>query len=144
MLPAYVIWLVLTVAFAVVEAATLGLTSIWFALGSLAAMLCSLLHAPLWLQILVFVAVSAVAVWLTRDLAQERFNRSRQPTNADRIIGRQGQVLEEIDNARGAGLVRVDGAVWTARSADGQCIPAGSSVTIRAIEGVKVLVTPQA
>ncbi len=141
MAPVFILWLALAIIFAIVEAATLGLTSIWFALGALVSMTCALVGVPLWLQIVVFVLVSGGAVWFTRDLARS-FNKKRQPTNADRIIGHLGQVLEEIDNARGAGAVRVDGAVWTARSVDGQMIPTGAQVTVCAIEGVKVMVAP--
>lgn len=142
MIPAYLIWLALVVAFGIAEAATLGLTSIWFAVGALAAMVSAVCHAPLWLQIALFVAVSGVAVWLTREKAQARFNQNREKTNADRIIGHIGVVQEAIDNQIPTGTVKVDGSLWTARSISGEAIPAGAEVTIRAIEGVKVLVTP--
>ena len=141
-MPVYLIWLALVVVFGITEAATLGLTSIWFAVGALAAMMCALCHGPLWLQIALFVAVWALCLWLTREKVQARFNKSREKTNADRIIGCRGQVLEDIDNVRSAGTVKVDGKIWTARSAGGDPIPAGTEVTIQAIEGVKVLVTP--
>lgn len=140
--PDYLIWLALAIVFGIVEAATLGLTSIWFAVGALAAMVCALCHAPLWLQIAVFVAVSAAAVWLTRKKAQALFNKEREKTNADRIIGHVGVVQEAIDNQLSTGIVKVEGSLWTARSVSGKPIPAGAEVVIRSIEGVKVLVTP--
>lgn len=142
MIPVYIFWLALVIAFGIAEAATLGLTSIWFAVGALAAMVFALFQAHLLVQIAVFVLVSALCLWLTRKKVQARFNKSRQPTNADRILGQQGRVLEAIDNSCAAGAVKVDGKVWSARSAGGQPIPAGAVVTIRSIEGVKVLVTP--
>ena len=144
MIPAYVYWLGLVILFGIAEAATLGLTSIWFALGALAAMTVAIFDGAVLLQIAVFVVVSGVALWLwfTRGWGQKRFNENRQPTNADRILGQRGYVLEEIDNQLGLGTVKVDGKIWTARSVSGKNIPAGSTVTIRAIEGVKVLVTP--
>jgi len=120
----------------------MGLTSIWFAVGALAAMVSAVCHAPLGLQIVVFVAVSAVAVWLTRGKVQKRFNENREATNADRIIGHVGVVQEAIDNREAVGLVKVDGTLWSARSLTDQPIPAGAEVVIRSIEGVKVLVTP--
>ena len=142
MLPAYIYWLALVILFGIAEAATLGLTSIWFALGALGAMLTALLGGPLPVQIAVFVILSAVTVWLTRGWGQKRFNESREPTNADRILGQRCCVLEDIDNDRGTGAVKADGKMWTARSVTGAVIPAGSTVTVRSIEGVKVLVTP--
>lgn len=143
MLPAYLLWLAAAVLFAVIEAATLGLTSVWFALGALAAMVCALLHLPFWTQLAAFVLVAAVTVWFVSSRVRTRFNRSRKPTNADRIIGRAGVVEETIDNPASRGVARVDGVLWTARSLDGAPIPAGTVVTVRAIEGVKALVAPK-
>ena len=144
MIPAYVYWLGLVILFGIAEAATLGLTSIWFALGALGGMAVAIFEGPVLLQIAVFVVISGVALWLwlTRGWGQKRFNENRQPTNADRILGQQGFVLEEIDNQKGLGAVKVDGKIWTARSVSGKTIPAGSIVIIRSIDGVKVYVTP--
>lgn len=142
MFPAYLFWLIVVIAFGIVEAATLGLTSVWFAVGALAAMVCALCRGPLWLQIVLFVAVSVGCLVFTRKKVQSRFNENRQKTNADRIIGHRGVVLEEIDDRRAVGTVKVDGSIWSARSKSGAGIPAGAEVIIQAIEGVKVLVTP--
>ncbi len=141
-IPDYLLWLGLVIVFGIVEAATMGLTSIWFAVGALAAMLSAVCRAPLGLQIAVFVAVSAAAVWLTRGKVQNQFNQGREATNADRILGHVGVVQEGIDNQMAVGLVKVDGTLWTARSVSGDPIPAGTEVIITAIEGVKVLVEP--
>lgn len=141
-IPDYLLWLGLVIVFGIVEAATMGLTSIWFALGALAAMVSAVCHAPLGWQIAVFVVVSGVAVWFTRGKVQKQFNRGREATNADRIIGHVGVVQETIDNREAVGLVKVDGTPWSARSLTDQPIPAGAEVVIRSIEGVKVLVTP--
>ena len=142
MIPVYIYWLALVILFGIAEAATLGLTSIWFALGALGAMVVAIFDGPLLLQIAVFVVVSAVTVWLTRGWGQKRFNEGREPTNADRILGQRCQVLEDIDNDRASGVVKADGKIWTARSVTGAVIPAGSTATVRSIEGVKVYVTP--
>ena len=141
-IPDYLLWLGLVIVFGIVEAATMGLTSIWFAVGALAAMASAVCHAPLWLQIAVFVVISGAAVWFTRGKVQKQFNRGREATNADRIIGHVGVVQEAIDNREAVCLVKVDGTLWTARSLTDQPIPAGAEVVIRSIEGVKVLVTP--
>lgn len=137
------LWLALAIIFGIVEAATFGLTSIWFAVGALAGMLCAALHAPFWLQILVFIVVSAVTLWLTRDFAKNHFNAQRHPTNADRIIGTDALVLETIDNAHATGLILAGGVRWTARTEDGSVAPKDSMVTVQSIDGVKAIVLPK-
>ena len=131
-----------TAVFLAVELATVGLTSIWFALGSAAALVLALLHAALWLQIACFVAVSAAALALTRPLAKKFINSRTQPTNADRVVGAEALVRERIDNLEETGAVAVDGKVWTARSADGGVIAPGAVVTVERIDGVKLIVAP--
>ena len=135
------IWLVLLVAFAVVEALTVGLVSVWFAAGALAALLCSFFTGNIWIQISLFLAVSLVALAILRPLARKYALPTVVPTNADRVIGRQAVVTEAIDNLNGTGVVVVFGVAWTARSEDGTPIPKGSTVTVKRIEGVKLFVT---
>ena len=134
------IWLGLLVLFTVGEAFTVGLTSIWFAAGSLAALICALLKAPLWLQIGVFLVVSTLALAAFRPIVQKYFNSKVEPTNADRIIGSDAIVVEEIHNIQAKGAVRVGGMIWSARSEQEEIIPAGTLVRILRIEGVKVYV----
>ena len=141
--PMQTVWLAVAILFGILEAATLGLTSIWFALGALGAMVVAMFNGPVWLQTLVFVLISAVTLVLTRDIAKQFFNRSRQPTNADRIIGAEALVLEDVDNMHATGTVRAGGAVWTARSRDGTLIPKDSTVRVVDIDGVKAIVVPE-
>ncbi|MCR4935436.1 MAG: NfeD family protein [Oscillospiraceae bacterium] len=136
------IWAGLTVLFVLVELATYGLASIWFALGALAALIAAALGAQLWLQIVLFAVVSVASLVLTRPLARKFVNSKSQPTNADRVIGATARVTEEINDLNGTGAVSVDGKVWTARSADGSPIPVGAHVTVREIRGVRLLVSP--
>ena len=135
-----IIWLVLLLLFAGAEAITVGLTSIWFAAGALCALIAALLGGELWLQITLFLAVSLLCLLAVRPLAKRHLNSKVEPTNADRVIGEQAQVTEDIDNIRGKGAVVIRGIVWTARSEDGLPIPAGSLVRVLRIEGVKVFV----
>ena len=135
-----IVWLVLLLLFMGVEAASVGLTSVWFAAGALCALIAALLGAPLWVQIALFLAVSALCLLAVRPLAKRHLNSRVEPTNADRVIGEQAQVTEDIDNIRGKGTVVIRGAVWTARSEDGLPVPAGALVRVLRIEGVKVFV----
>ena len=138
-----IIWLVALIVFAVAEAATVQLVSIWFAAGSLAAFISALLHAPLWLQVVLFFVVAIAALVLTRPMIKKHLNAQVKPTNADRVIGMACRVTEDIDNLISAGAVKCAGKEWTARSEQGEKIAAGETVTAVAIEGVKLIVRPK-
>ena len=135
-----IVWLALMVLLLILEAATAGLTSIWFALGALAALIASLFGGALWLQLVWFLAVSLLTLWLTRPLALKYLNSRRVATNADRVIGAEAVVTEDIDNIAGSGAVHVDGHEWTARSGSGANIAKGAVVRVERIEGVKLIV----
>ena len=126
--------------FAVVEAATVGLVSLWFAIGALVALLSTFFTANIWLQIGLFSLVSAVALVLLRPLSKKYVAPKAVPTNADRVVDQTASVTETIDNEAGRGQVSVLGQVWTARSELGVVIPAGTQVKVQKIEGVKLLV----
>ena len=138
-----VVWLIAMIVLLVVEGVVPGLISIWFALGALAALVSALLHAPLWLQIVWFLAVSIAALALTRPLAKKYINARTQPTNADMMIGKECVVRESIDNVLGTGAVSVDGKVWTARTeSDETKAQEGARAVVVRIEGVKLIVKP--
>ena len=140
---AVIVWAVATAVFVVVELATYGLASIWFALGSLVALVAAALGAPLWLQIVLFAVVSVVTLLLTRPLAKKYVNNKKQPTNADRYIGAEALVTEEINKVVGTGAVNVDGRIWSARTADDSVLPAGTRVVVKEIRGVRLIVEPE-
>ncbi|MCR4616305.1 MAG: NfeD family protein [Clostridiales bacterium] len=135
-----VFWIILTVVLVVIEAATVQLVTIWFAAGSVAALVSELLHAPIWLQWVIFFGVSVLTLLLTRPFVKKMTAKKIQPTNADRCIGQTATVLEEINNVAATGLVSVGGVNWTARSLNGEIIKPGEEVTVKKIEGVKVIV----
>lgn len=136
------IWLGLLILFAAGEAITVGLTSIWFAAGALVSLIVALLGGQLWLQITLFIVVSALCLLAIRPLAQKHLNNKVEPTNADRVIGSEAKVTETIDNLQGSGAVNIGGIVWTARGESDAPIPAGTLVRVLRIEGVKVFVEP--
>lgn len=134
-------WVAALVVFLIVEAVTAGLVSIWFVFGSLVALICAALGAAVWLQIFWFVIVSVATLVLTRPLVKRYVDSRSVATNADRSIGRAAVVTERIDNLAATGAVKLDGVVWTARSTnDAVAIETGERVTVRAIEGVKLIV----
>lgn len=137
-----IFWLIALILFAIAEAATVQLVSIWFTLGSLAAFIIALCGGSLWLQVVIFIAVSVITLVLTRPLVKKYLNTQIKPTNADRVIGMACRVTEDIDNIAATGAVSVQGKIWTARSKTGQPFKTGDLVRAVAIEGVKLIVIP--
>lgn len=138
----YFVWLGITILAALVEAIVPALVSIWFVPGGLAALIASLLGAPLWLQIVLFLAVSALALALTRPLARKVQGQETPTTNADRTVGQTAVVTEDINNILGTGRVTVLGNSWAAQAEPPDArIVKGDTVTVKRIEGVKLIVT---
>ena len=137
-----IVWMALLILFGIAEAVTVGLTSLWFAVGALGALICSMLGGAVWLQIVIFLLVSGLMLILVRPLTSKYLVPNYAPTNADRVIGAAAVVRETINNLQGEGQVSVAGQVWTARSDTGEVIEQGTSVRVLRIEGVKVFVTP--
>lgn len=135
------IWLVVLIIAVVVEVLTMGLTTIWFAGGALMAIVATLLHAPIAVQVVLFFMVSLLLLFFTRPVAVKYFNRDRVRTNVESLIGRQAIVISEISNIQGVGQVTVSGQQWSARSMDDSVtIPAGAVVNVMSINGVKLIV----
>lgn len=136
-----IVWLAVLIILVVIEIFTLGLTTIWFAGGALVAIVVAALGGPVWLQIMIAAVVSGVLLFFTRPIAMKYFNRDRERTNAESLVGRQAIVISEINNLQGIGQVTINGMEWTARSImDGQTIEPGEIVVVRGINGVKLLV----
>lgn len=136
-----IVWLVILVVLVVIELATMGLTTIWFAGGALAAAIISIPGTPLALQILIFLVVSAVLLYFTRPIAVKYFNKDRIRTNVESMIGRQAIVISEINNIEGTGQVNTGGMEWSARSSYHNIVlPVGAVVTVLGIDGVKLIV----
>ena len=137
-----ILWLVALIALVVLEAATVGLVSLWFALGALAALITSFFVHNIWVQFGVFLVVSLVSLLVIRPLARRYVNPKQVATNADRAVGAEGVVTEAIDNLKATGQVSVKGAVWTARTEDETVVPEGTTIKVLRIEGVKLIVAP--
>ena len=137
-----ILWLALMVVFLVTEAATVTMVSLWFAAGSLAALAASLLHAPVWLQVVLFLVVSALLLAALRPMARKHFTPKLSKTNVDAIVGSKGYVTADIDIVSATGTVKLGAMEWTARSTAGCAIPKGTLVQVDKIEGVKAFVTP--
>ena len=134
-------WLAIFVILLIIEIVTMGLTTIWFAGGALAAMAAGLSGFGTGLQILVVLVVSVLLLVLTRPIAVKYFNQERQKTNAESLIGQQALVLEDIDTLQAAGLVEVRGQEWSAKTDEPNGkIAKNKVVVIEGIQGVKLIV----
>jgi membrane protein implicated in regulation of membrane protease activity len=139
-----ILWLALIIVLLIIEAMTLGLTTVWFAGGAILAFLASLLGANIVVQIVIFIVSSIVLLLLTRPLAMKHFNKDRVKTNFESLIGEKGLVIEEIDGINGTGRIKIAGQNWSAKPVEEEkIIKVGSRVTVQLIQGVKAIVTEE-
>lgn len=134
------VWLVLTVVFGALEAVTVQIVSIWFAGGSVCAMIAYALGFNETVQVIVFVISSAVLLLLTRPFVNKMTNGKKVNTNADSLIGKTAVVTKKTDELGLSGEAKIAGSVWTICSSDGTPIEENEKVTVEKIEGVKLIV----
>lgn len=135
------IWLAAFIILIGIEAVSMALTTIWFAGGALVAFFLALAGAGRNLQLAAFFIVSCVLLFFTRPFALRFVNKNTVKTNAEGIVGKKARITTAIDNDLGVGNAVVVGQEWTARSEDGSPIEAGVMVEIKAIKGVKLIVS---
>lgn len=136
-----ILWLIVLVATLVIEAMTMGLTSIWFSGGALAAMIVELLNGGISIQVIVFLVISLILLFYTRPIAVKHFNKKREKTNLDSVIGKTAVVTIPIHNLKETGQVMLDGKEWTARSNDSsKQFSKDALVKVVSINGVKLMV----
>ena len=136
-----ILWIIVLIATIAIEAATMGLTTIWFAGGAFIALIIELLNGSFLLQVTVFLIVSLILLFFTRPIAVKHFNQKREKNNLDSLIGKQAIVTSSIHNLHETGQVMVDGKEWTARSNDAsKTFEKDEIVRIVSIKGVKLIV----
>ncbi|MDP3386914.1 MAG: NfeD family protein [Eubacteriales bacterium] len=138
--PASIFWIALIIVFVIIEAATAGITTIWFAIASVIALVSQLLGFSPIGQIAIFLVASAILLYFTRPLVMKYLKVGKTRTNADKLVGDVGKVIEEIDNLNAKGLVKISNQIWTARSLDEKIIPMDALVRVERIDGVKLIV----
>ena len=135
------LWLGILAVLLIIEAAAVGLVTVWFAGGALAAAIASGAGAGAVTQWLLFLAVSLVLLFFTRPLAVRYMKRGIPRTNVNSLIGKKAVVIQKIDNLSQTGQVRINDIEWMARTeSDGETIPEESVVEIEAVRGVKLIV----
>ena len=136
----YIVWPALFVALIIIEIETLQLVSVWFAAGALASTIVVLCNGPLWLQFTVFIVVSVALLIASRPIVKKAIKMTVQPTNADLDIGKNATIIETVNNAAGTGRATIGGVDWIAVAEDNSIIEKGEIVTVKAIEGAKLIV----
>ncbi len=135
------VWLAAMIILIIIEIITVGLTTIWFAIGALVAIIISMLGGGIILQLTVFLLVSLGMLIFTRPLAIRYINNSRTRTNYEGIIGKVVRITQDVDNIAGQGRAVVNGQEWAVRSVDERCkITAGSLAKVVDIKGVRLVV----
>lgn len=137
----YIVWAAAIVLFGIAEGLTAQLVSIWFVIGAIGGLISAFCGANMPVQIIVFVAVSVIALIFTRPIVKKKLTPKIENTNADRCLGHEAIVIEDIDNISATGQVKADGKIWTARSSNGNSIGRGKIVVVEKIEGVKLIVS---
>lgn len=140
-IPMAIIWLIAAIVLAVIELSTMGLVTIWFALGAVVAMIGAMLGAGLILQLVLFIAVSLIILIAVRPLAEKYVNKNVKKTNIDAVVGRKLIAKTDIDNLKGTGKVDMEGSTWLAASSNDEVIiPAGTEVVVVKVVGAKLIV----
>lgn len=135
-------WLIFFLILVGIEAATLALTTIWFAGGALTAFVLSLFGVGVEAQLVVFVIVSFILLFFTRPWAMRYVERNRTRTNVEGLVGKTARVTEEINNRMNTGTALLNGQEWSAQAAkDDQVYVLDTLVTVKEIRGVKLIVS---
>ena len=135
-------WLMAFIILVVMEFLTMGLTTIWFAIGALTAFFASLFGVSFWIQIILFLVVSLVVLVVYRPLAVKYVNSRRTKTNVDDLVGKEAKVTEKIDNLNQTGRVVLNGRDLSARTTIGGTIDVDTIVKVVEVQGVKLIVEP--
>lgn len=135
-----IIWIIIAVIFVIIEAITLGLSTIWFSIGALVSSIFSLFGFNLIVQIAAFLIISSLLLYYTRPIAKKYLKIGHTRTNADSLINETAIVIKEIDNIKGYGQVKVKGQIWSAKSLNNEIISENEKVKIIDIQGVRLVV----
>lgn len=137
----WVFWLIAAGVFFIIEMATIGFLVFWFGIGALLAMATSFITDNILIQALVFIIASTLLLIFTKPLVDKFIKIPKEvKTNAYSIIGKKGIVISKINNIEGVGQIKIDGEVWSAKSATDEDIPENTEVEIVEIDGVKAVV----
>lgn len=135
-----IVWAVFIVATAIIELQTADLVTIWFTIGGIGALIAALFKQNFWVQIVIFLGISIIAIILTRPLAKKLQQKEIIKTNSDKVIGKLAIVTKKIEVDE-IGEVKIDGKLWRAINNNGMSFEENEKVLIEAISGTKLIVS---
>ena len=135
-------WLIASGIFFIGEIMTVGFLLFWFGIASLISMVVSFFTSNLVIQMVVFLVSSVILILATKPFVKKFMNKKNIATNAYSLIGKTGLVIQEINNIKGIGQIKVGGEIWTAQSEDNSIIPINTEIELTKIDGVKAIVKP--
>ena len=135
-------WLIASGIFFIGEIMTVGFLLFWFGIASLISMVVSFFTSNLVIQMVVFLVSSVILILATKPFVKKFMNKKNIATNAYSLIGKTGLVIQEIDNVKCIGQIKVGGEVWSAQSEDNSVIPVNTEIELTKIDGVKAIVKP--
>ncbi|HHW67895.1 NfeD family protein [Defluviitalea raffinosedens] len=139
----WLIWLILAIGFAIIEMANTSFFMIWFSAGAIGALIASLLTSNFIIQFSVFLIISTILLILTHKITKNFItSKPSYKTNIDALKNAQGVVIEEINNSKGTGQVKVQGEIWSALSANDEIIAVNTKIIVFEVKGVKLIVSP--
>jgi membrane protein implicated in regulation of membrane protease activity len=138
--PIQYLWLAVLIIGVILEAVTLSLTTIWFAISALIVYVFALIGVPFYIQVVLFFVISIVLLIFTKPIAKKYLKIGHEKTNVDSIIGKIGIVVVPIDTMKNQGQIKIKGQTWSARTKNGELIDIDKQVKILAVEGVKLIV----
>ncbi len=138
----WLLWLIISGFFFILEMATTGFLVFWLGLGALLTMVVSFFTQNIFIQTAVFVVSSILFIFLTRPFVDKFVSKKEKKieTNAYSIIGEKAIVTKEINSLKGVGQININGDIWSAKTENDQVIPSGTAVKILRIDGVKAVV----
>ncbi|MBI9010290.1 MAG: NfeD family protein [Tenericutes bacterium] len=131
------VWFGIIILAAVIEAGTMDLSSIWFSVGALFALIVAIFTDNIIIQFIVFIVASIILLLSLRPIFKEHMRKNEIKTNADALVGKIAVCLKEIKGGE-RGEVKIEGKIWTAIS--NEDINVQDKVTVLAIKGVKLVV----
>lgn len=134
------IWLIGIIVFIILEAVTYQMVSIWFALGAVGGLIAALLKMQFSVQMTVFIVIAVISLLAFRPLSKRLIKTKDVRTNSDSLIGKEVLITEEVNNLQGNGKGKINGMMWSVRSADDSLIPENEVVTVEDIKGVRLIV----
>ncbi len=136
-------WLIVLIVCCIIEAITMGLTTIWAAIAALPMIFIARTGLGFQWQLLIFVVVTLALVFGTRPLVLKKLRPGRTKTNINTMIGEEVLVTKEISKFQKGEAKARNGVIWTVQAMqEDQQISKGTVCSVEAVEGNTLIIKP--